>query len=80
MVTLPELFWLWKERATASEIYFWYVNAVKCIKKRTHPVGSQLRRDAGALRKKETGRYGFPRGPPAAGGHPQPGAAGFTSV
>ena len=61
LISLPELVWDWKETHTATEIYFWYMHAKKVIKKRSHPKGSQDRRDAAKLRHREQGRWGFPR-------------------
>ena len=57
LISLPETH-------TATEIYFWYMHcmhAKKVIKKRSHPKGSQDRRDAAKLRHREQGRWGFPR-------------------
>ena len=58
-ITLAELICHFYKNYTATEIYYWYCHAPKCIKKREHPAGSKDRRDAAALRFKETGYYGF---------------------
>ena len=57
-ITLAELLWRFKWNYTATEIYYWYCHAPKCIKKRDHSKGSQDRRDAAKLRFKEKGRIG----------------------
>ena len=57
LISLPETH-------TATEIYFWHMHcmhAKKVIKKRSHPKGSQDRRDAAKLRYRERGRYAFSR-------------------
>ena len=62
MISLPELFWEFRRQATATELYFWYAHAVKCIKKRSHPKGNPDRVAAARLRHQETGHYGLGRG------------------
>ena len=58
VTTLPELFLNLGEKYTAMELYFFYNNCQRIVKKRAHQHSSKDRRDAAWLRWRETGRWG----------------------
>ena len=57
-ITLAELFYRFGERFTGMELCFWYYHAPKLAKKRAHPMGSKLGRDAAWERQSTFGRWG----------------------
>ena len=86
VLSLPELFLWGCEKFTGLELYFYYNNCLKVVKKRTHAWASRDNRDAAHLRYQDrlaagrTPRYGHDREsrppPPEAAGAAHPAAAG----
>ena len=60
-ITLAQLFLTFGPRFTAQELFFWYYNAEKVVKKRAHSWGSREVRDAAKMRQQVFGHYGHRR-------------------
>jgi hypothetical protein len=58
VVTLPRLLNLGWFRSSLMELYFWWLNAPKIVKKRQHSWMSVDERDAATQRYKDTGHWG----------------------
>ena len=57
--TLQDLVLWGAERGFSTyELYYYYNNCLKVVKKRSHPEGRQELKDAAQMRFRETGRYG----------------------
>jgi len=56
-ITLPELMCDWVGEYTFRELYFWYLQSPKLVKKRTHPVGNTVEREAAWVRLYEYGSF-----------------------
>ena len=57
--TLQDLVLWGAERGFSTyELYYYYNNCLKVVKKRQHPEGRQELKDAAQLRFRETGHYG----------------------
>ena len=58
VITLPRLLnWGW-DRFSLMELYFWWLNAPKIVKKRQHAWMSVDERDAAVQRHEDTGYWG----------------------
>ena len=44
---------------TLMDLYYWYYNAQRVVRKRDHPKQKQETKDAAVLRHRETGAYGY---------------------
>ena len=60
-ITLMELFVTFGNLFTAAELFFWYYQAPKVVKKRAHSTGSAEIQAAAKLRKESFGHYGHRR-------------------
>ena len=61
-ITLMELFATFGLVYTAAELFFWYTNAPKVVKKKAHSTGSIDVKAAAVLRFEATGKYGHGQG------------------